>query len=79
MYHRPAWRRSKVHNFFALIAFDVFAILLCYHYLIVNSKRFISFSKVLQACTENSPYEGPFQIDAPSWCHAPFEPEGILR
>ncbi|OAY44036.1 heparan-alpha-glucosaminide N-acetyltransferase [Manihot esculenta] len=31
-----------------------------------------------KACTENSPYEGPFQIDAPSWCHAPFEPEGIL-
>ncbi|KAA3472628.1 heparan-alpha-glucosaminide N-acetyltransferase isoform X1 [Gossypium australe] len=31
-----------------------------------------------KACTENSPYEGPFKNDAPSWCHAPFEPEGIL-
>ncbi|KDP23473.1 hypothetical protein JCGZ_23306 [Jatropha curcas] len=31
-----------------------------------------------KACTENSPYEGPFQSDAPSWCRAPFEPEGII-
>ncbi|XVE89641.1 hypothetical protein DITRI_Ditri20bG0012100 [Diplodiscus trichospermus] len=31
-----------------------------------------------KACTENSPYEGPFKPGAPSWCHAPFEPEGIL-
>ncbi|GMP60456.1 hypothetical protein CsSME_00023319 [Camellia sinensis var. sinensis] len=29
-------------------------------------------------CTKNSPYEGPFLNDAPSWCWAPFEPEGIL-
>ncbi|WRX23607.1 hypothetical protein QQP08_016094 [Theobroma cacao] len=31
-----------------------------------------------RACTVNSPYEGPFKDAAPSWCHAPFEPEGIL-
>ncbi|KAL7591586.1 hypothetical protein Lser_V15G33435 [Lactuca serriola] len=31
-----------------------------------------------KACTEKSPYEGPFKKDAPSWCWAPFEPEGIL-
>ncbi|KAG9443774.1 hypothetical protein H6P81_015114 [Aristolochia fimbriata] len=31
-----------------------------------------------KACTESSPYEGPFRKDAPSWCQAPFEPEGIL-
>ncbi|GKV18523.1 hypothetical protein SLEP1_g28889 [Rubroshorea leprosula] len=31
-----------------------------------------------KACTENSPYEGPLRKGAPSWCHAPFEPEGIL-
>ncbi|KAJ4956045.1 hypothetical protein NE237_012828 [Protea cynaroides] len=30
------------------------------------------------ACTDHSPYEGPFRKDAPSWCYAPFEPEGIL-
>ncbi|GLT47932.1 hypothetical protein SLA2020_215850 [Shorea laevis] len=36
------------------------------------------FFDVLQAYTENSPYEGPLRKDAPSWCHAPFEPEGIL-
>ncbi|KAL6132726.1 hypothetical protein ACLB2K_064965 [Fragaria x ananassa] len=31
-----------------------------------------------KACTENSPYEGPFRNDTPSWCRAPFEPEGIV-
>ncbi|XP_062084829.1 uncharacterized protein LOC133790980 isoform X2 [Humulus lupulus] len=30
-----------------------------------------------RACTENSPYKGPFRKDAPTWCYAPFEPEGI--
>lgn len=29
-------------------------------------------------CTQNSPYSGPFRNNAPSWCYAPFEPEGIL-
>ncbi|KAK0599995.1 hypothetical protein LWI29_010560 [Acer saccharum] len=32
-----------------------------------------------KACTQDSPYEGPLQNDAPSWCHASFKPEGILR
>ncbi|KAK9291561.1 hypothetical protein L1049_019509 [Liquidambar formosana] len=31
-----------------------------------------------KACTENSPYEGPLRVGAPSWCRAPFEPEGII-
>ncbi|KAL0316199.1 UNVERIFIED_CONTAM: hypothetical protein Sradi_5498100 [Sesamum radiatum] len=31
------------------------------------------------ACTFSSPGSGPFRADAPSWCHAPFEPEGLLR
>ncbi|KAK1582449.1 hypothetical protein Q3G72_015083 [Acer saccharum] len=31
-----------------------------------------------KACTQDSPYEGPLRNDAPSWCHASFEPEGIL-
>ncbi|CAK7340641.1 unnamed protein product [Dovyalis caffra] len=31
-----------------------------------------------KACTENSLYEGPFRTSAPTWCNAPFEPEGIL-
>ncbi|XP_038717000.1 heparan-alpha-glucosaminide N-acetyltransferase [Tripterygium wilfordii] len=31
-----------------------------------------------KACTVNSPYEGPLLKNAPSWCQAPFEPEGIL-
>ncbi|KAF3785012.1 Heparan-alpha-glucosaminide N-acetyltransferase [Nymphaea thermarum] len=31
-----------------------------------------------KACTKYSPYEGPIANDAPAWCHAPFEPEGVL-
>ncbi|XP_011087428.1 heparan-alpha-glucosaminide N-acetyltransferase isoform X2 [Sesamum indicum] len=31
-----------------------------------------------KACTNSSPHEGPFRADAPPWCWAPFEPEGIL-
>ncbi|XP_020595611.1 heparan-alpha-glucosaminide N-acetyltransferase [Phalaenopsis equestris] len=31
-----------------------------------------------KACTYDSPHEGPFRRDAPSWCQAPFDPEGIL-
>ncbi|KAL2345096.1 hypothetical protein Fmac_006381 [Flemingia macrophylla] len=32
----------------------------------------------LKACTFNSPHDGPFREDAPSWCRAPFEPEGLM-
>ncbi|QHO46396.1 hypothetical protein HN51_015923 [Arachis hypogaea] len=32
----------------------------------------------LKPCTLSSPDTGPFREDAPSWCHAPFEPEGLL-
>ncbi|MED6211991.1 hypothetical protein PIB30_078858 [Stylosanthes scabra] len=32
----------------------------------------------LKACTLSSPGEGPFRQDAPAWCRAPFEPEGLL-
>jgi hypothetical protein len=32
-----------------------------------------------QACSINSPDYGPLPPDAPSWCQAPFDPEGILR
>ena len=38
-----------------------------------------TLTEVTQACMENSPHEGPFKKDAPSWCQAPFEPEGLLR
>ncbi|XWS55883.1 hypothetical protein CRYUN_Cryun09bG0038300 [Craigia yunnanensis] len=30
------------------------------------------------ACTHSSPSSGPFCEDAPNWCRAPFEPEGLL-
>ncbi|CAN1353495.1 Heparan-alpha-glucosaminide N-acetyltransferase [Linum perenne] len=32
----------------------------------------------LKACTLSSPSSGSFRDDAPSWCHGPFEPEGLL-
>ncbi|MCE3216520.1 hypothetical protein HAX54_006772 [Datura stramonium] len=31
-----------------------------------------------KACTLSYPAAGPFRDDAPSWCRAPFEPEGLL-
>lgn len=31
-----------------------------------------------KACTLSYPATGPFRDDAPSWCRAPFEPEGLL-
>ncbi|KAK8712503.1 hypothetical protein V6N13_147742 [Hibiscus sabdariffa] len=37
------------------------------------------FPTLLRSCTENSPYDRPFKTVVPLWCHAPFEPEGILR
>ncbi|KAG4214840.1 hypothetical protein ERO13_A01G142200v2 [Gossypium hirsutum] len=32
----------------------------------------------LKACTHSSPSSGQIREDAPSWCRAPFEPEGLL-
>ncbi|KAL3531985.1 hypothetical protein ACH5RR_005506 [Cinchona calisaya] len=32
----------------------------------------------LKACTYSSPATGPLREDAPTWCRAPFEPEGLL-
>ncbi|GAU20332.1 hypothetical protein TSUD_338130, partial [Trifolium subterraneum] len=32
----------------------------------------------LKACTFSSPGEGKIRDDAPSWCLAPYEPEGLL-
>ncbi|KAL4578648.1 hypothetical protein LXL04_014776 [Taraxacum kok-saghyz] len=32
----------------------------------------------LKACTLSSPEAGDLRPDAPSWCRAPFEPEGLL-
>ncbi|XP_057463884.1 uncharacterized protein LOC130753743 [Actinidia eriantha] len=34
--------------------------------------------KRLNACTLSSPSDGPLRENAPSWCRAPFEPEGLL-
>ncbi|KAL9261650.1 Heparan-alpha-glucosaminide N-acetyltransferase-like protein [Drosera capensis] len=71
-----------------IIYFSVFHLLLCALWNVCSklgvhcpesrlSRLWRAFNLV-QACTANSPYEGPLRPDAPSWCHAPFEPEGIL-
>ncbi|KAL5203619.1 hypothetical protein ABZP36_008490 [Zizania latifolia] len=31
-----------------------------------------------EQCSINSPRNGPLPADAPSWCEAPFDPEGVL-
>ena len=68
LYQHPAWKRSEVHaNFFSN----------AHHLLLWNHGK--NFVKLLQACTEASLYEAPFQTSAPTWCKAPFEPDGILR
>jgi len=33
----------------------------------------------MQECSINYPENGPLPPDAPSWCQAPFDPEGLLR
>ncbi|KAL8255096.1 hypothetical protein R6Q59_033317 [Mikania micrantha] len=38
----------------------------------------IRWCGILQACTLSSPESGPLRPEAPSWCRAPFEPEGLL-
>ncbi|XP_035829914.1 heparan-alpha-glucosaminide N-acetyltransferase isoform X2 [Helianthus annuus] len=35
-------------------------------------------SETFTACTLSSPESGPLRPDAPNWCRAPFEPEGLL-
>ncbi|GJM91972.1 hypothetical protein PR202_ga08395 [Eleusine coracana subsp. coracana] len=40
--------------------------------------KHIRWGGILQDCTDASPHEGSFKKDAPAWCVAPFEPEGIL-
>ena len=40
---------------------------------------FVLFCLYIQQCSINSPGYGPLPPDAPSWCQAPFDPEGILR
>ncbi|KAI5074478.1 hypothetical protein GOP47_0010439 [Adiantum capillus-veneris] len=31
-----------------------------------------------EACSVDSPYSGPLPVNAPAWCMAPFDPEGLL-
>jgi hypothetical protein len=34
---------------------------------------------IKQECSVNSPDYGPLPSEAPVWCLAPFDPEGLLR
>uniref|UniRef100_M8BN48 Heparan-alpha-glucosaminide N-acetyltransferase catalytic domain-containing protein n=1 Tax=Aegilops tauschii TaxID=37682 RepID=M8BN48_AEGTA len=38
-----------------------------------------STEKTFTQCSIDSPQNGPLPPDAPSWCQAPFDPEGLLR
>lgn len=72
LHRRPVYERTKV----SLVAPDLlhWSIhrFLFLHNLVVSSS-------CLQQCSINSPDSGPPPPDAPSWCRAPFDPEGLLR
>lgn len=71
LYSDPVWKRLRVST-------NRCQILICFIHL--ERKHYAMFNGlVLQACTFSSPSSGPLRKDAPSWCRAPFEPEGLLR
>ena len=78
MYQHPAWKRSKVCRAVFECKSSYQSLCTLFASALRPSETFHGNS-VLQACTYSSPHEGPFRDDAPAWCVAPFEPEGILR
>lgn len=77
LYARPIYARTKVSLFLELV---YVAYLYSLASFLTNSWVFsINFPSCLQECSINSPDSGPLPPDAPSWCQAPFDPEGLLR
>lgn len=74
LYSQPVWIRLKVWKHKNSLATNVKR---C-STVIKSSLTFSRFYK-LQACTLASPEAGDLRPDAPTWCRAPFEPEGLLR
>lgn len=68
LYSDPVWQRLRVSSYLQRVA-----------RLAKVCLDFMFIGLMLQACTYSSPGSGPFREDAPSWCRAPFEPEGLLR
>lgn len=54
---------------------------LCFSFLIFVLWFIFIWSLIssFQQCSINYPDNGPLPLDAPSWCQAPFDPEGLLR
>jgi hypothetical protein len=73
MYQKPAWRRHMVC--FSSQQNLVLGLSLLFKHFFTSDICTV----FVQACTDDSPHEGPFKKDAPAWCTSPFEPEGILR
>lgn len=72
LYRKPIYARTVV---IFLPSTIWFYILISFFSRIVN----IATICFLQLCSINSPDYGPLPPDAPSWCQAPFDPEGLLR
>lgn len=69
LYTQPVWARLRVSS----DTYNTFLSNSCY--CVTTCDSWLN----MQACTFSSPDSGPFREDAPTWCRAPFEPEGLLR
>ena len=73
LYKRPVYARTKV------------LVQIMMHFIWLSLPDFSSIAFpgfqlfYSQECSINSPNYGPLPPDAPSWCQAPFDPEGLLR
>lgn len=72
LYTQPVWSRLKVRSYPSSVSAREKKKVLLYF-------KFYDSWLCMQACTFSSPDSGPFREDAPTWCRAPFEPEGLLR
>ena len=74
LYKRPIYARSEVNiwGHYCLLPIGC-------AYPDTSFFFFFFFSVCSQQCSINSPDYGPLPPNAPSWCQAPFDPEGILR
>jgi heparan-alpha-glucosaminide N-acetyltransferase len=68
LYRRPVYARTKVW-------YEVQS----HSFLLPCHKTQSKILANMQECSINYPENGPLPPDAPSWCQAPFDPEGLLR
>lgn len=72
LYRKPIYARTEVISIFKKLK-NLHSLASCILNLVLN------VTSLWQQCSINSPDNGPLPPDAPSWCQAPFDPEGILR